>query len=115
MKRNKENKSRIQLFATFHLKKSSQQKLDNIIKIGSLKYTKLWHDIKVNGLHKTIYDLIESATDDCEKEDEFWYINTYRNACNDYISELHSMEYVMRYSLKMSKDSKNIWKTKGEK
>lgn len=110
MKRNRENKSRVRLFATFHLQKSAQQRLDNLIKVGSLNYADLWHDIRSKGLHKTIFDLIDEIVADYLKKDDGWYGYVCQNTYSEFIKELHSMEYVMHYSLVLNKKTNKITK-----
>lgn len=90
------------------------------MRMGSLSYADLWHDIKTKGLHKTIFDLIDEIVEDSLKQDDDWYRYVCQNTYSEYIKELHSMEYAMHYSLvynrKMQKIAKiNIGDDKNEK
>jgi len=104
MKRNRENKSRIRLISTFRLPKGSQRKLDSVVKELGVPYSELWHDIRKDGLHRTMFNLTESVIDEALKQDEDWVRNTFRNCQNSVVNSIRSLEYGMYYSLKYSSD-----------
>lgn len=80
------------------------------MKMGSLSYVDLWHDIRSKGLHKTIFDLIDEIVEDSLKQDDDWYRYVCQNTYSEFIKELHIMEYVMHYSLVLNNKAHKIAK-----
>ena len=81
------------------MKKKAQQKLDNTLKRGNISYISIWNDIKIKGLHKTIFDIIDNTVDELLKQDDDWYREICRSTYNDFIRDMHTLEYSLHYSL----------------
>ena len=79
------------------------------MKMG-ISYADLWHDIRIKGLHKTIFDLIDRIVEDSLKQDDDWYRYVCQNTYSEFIKELHSIEYDMYYSLVLNRKVHKITK-----